>query len=257
MLRRCIHSSALTRIGAVLGALGSSISFDIAVSDNRQAKRRRLGIRPVTSRHELISVNCRGGSAGARPKGLTLIKARTTARGESEAAKAAAAPLSRKTSASMDAQAREPGPRKRRRNRLIDLHGKAPDEDLAQFLLEERSRRSFSVTGYLLSGGGAGAVTCWFLIGSLYANKAPALVLRMMIAASGLFLAAVVVGFLAALAGYKAYETAALLPIEELGRPNRADRWMATTVAARIAAALFLVVGGLATFAAYVELAWR
>jgi len=157
----------------------------------------------------------------------------------------------------MDAPTHDSRSRRRRSTRLIDLHGKTPDDDLAQFFLEERSRRSFSVTGYLLSGGGAGAVTCWFLIGSLYANKASVLVLRMMIVASGVFLAAVVVGFLAALAGYKAYETAALLPLEELSRPNRADRWMATTMAARIAASLLIVVGGLITFAAYVDLAWR
>lgn len=156
----------------------------------------------------------------------------------------------------MDGSSRDAQPHKRRRPRFVELHGKAPD-DLAKFFLEERSRRSFSVTGYLLSGGGAGAVTCWFLIGSLYANKAPALVLRMLIAASGVFLAAVVVGFIAALAGYKAYETATLLPVEAFNRPNRADRWMATTVTTRIAAALLIVIGGLTTFAAYVELAWR
>ena len=157
----------------------------------------------------------------------------------------------------MHAPRHESRSRRRRAARFVDLHGEAPDEDLAQFFLEERSRRSFSVTGYLLSGGGAGAVTCWFLIGSLYANKAPTLVLHLLIVASGVFLAAVVVGFVAALAGYKAYETAALMSAEELSRSNRADRWMATTMAARVAAALLIVIGGLTTFAAYVELAWR
>ena len=148
--------------------------------------------------------------------------------------------------------------RRHRTARLVDLRGKAPDDDLTQFFLEERFRRSFSVTGYLLSGGGAGAVTCWFLIGSLYANKAPTLVLRLLIVASGVFLAAVVVGFIAVLAGYKAFETAALLPAEEFNRPyNRADRWMAATVAARVIAATLIALGGLLIFAAYVVLAWR
>lgn len=148
--------------------------------------------------------------------------------------------------------------RHRRIPRLVDLRGKAPDGDLAQFFTQERFRRSFSLTGYLLSGGGAGAVTCWFLIGSLYANRAPTLVLRLLIVASGLFLSSIVVGFLAALAGFKAFETAALLPAEDFSRPyNRADGWMAATMAARAAAATFIVGGGLVAFAAYVRLAWR
>ncbi len=157
----------------------------------------------------------------------------------------------------MDRDSPEARPRRRRSTRLIDLHGKAPDDGLMQFLQEELSRRSFSVTGSLLSGGGAGVVTCWFLIGNLHANKAPALVLDMIIVASGVFLAAVVAGFIATLAGYKAYETAALLPIEALSRPNRADGWMAAAATARAAAAALIVIGGLTTFLAYVELAWR
>jgi hypothetical protein len=154
-----------------------------------------------------------------------------------------------------------PGPphaRRHRSARLVDLRGKAPDGDLAQFLLEERFRRSFSLTGYLLSGGGAGAVTCWFVIGSLYANRAPTHVLRLLIVASGVFLAAVVVGFIAVLAGYKAFETAALLSAEEFSRPyNRADRWIATILAARVLAAALIALGGLLIFRAYVGLAWR
>ena len=82
--------------------------------------------------------------------------------------------------------------------------------------------------------------------------------LRLLIVASGVFLAAVVVGFIAVLAGYKAFETAALLPAEEFNRPyNRADRWMAATVASRVIAATLIALGGLLIFAAYVVLAWR
>ena len=148
--------------------------------------------------------------------------------------------------------------RHQRIHRLVDLRGKAPDGELAQFFLEERFRRSFSLTGYLLSGGGAAAVTCWFLIGSLYANKAPSVVLRLLLIASGLFLAAVVVGFVAALAAFKAFEAAAFLPVEKFSRPyNWADRWMATTVAARVAAAVLIASGGLAASTAYIHLAWR
>ena len=79
----------------------------------------------------------------------------------------------------------------------------------------------------------------------------------MLIVASALFLAAVVLGFLAALAGFKAFEVAALLPAEEFSRPyNRADRWMAATVTARAVASVLIAAGGLVTFAAYVRLAW-
>ena len=140
--------------------------------------------------------------------------------------------------------------RHQRIHRLVDLRGKAPDGELAQFFLEERFRRSFSLTGYLLSGGGA--------VGSLYANKAPSVVLRLLLIASGLFLAAVVVGFVAALAAFKAFEAAAFLPVEKFSRLyNWADRWMATTVAARVAAAVLIASGGLAASTAYIHLAWR
>jgi hypothetical protein len=104
-----------------------------------------------------------------------------------------------------------PRPRRgvRRKARLVDLQGREPDDGLTQFFLEERARRSFGLTGYLVSGGGAGAISCWFIIESLYAIRAPALVLRLLLTASGLLLSAVVVGFFAALAGYKAFDTAA------------------------------------------------
>jgi hypothetical protein len=108
------------------------------------------------------------------------------------------------------------GRRLRHPARLVDLQGKELNESLAQFFLEERSRRSFGVTGYLVSGGGAGAVSCWFAINSLYAIKAPTLVLRLLLGASGLLLLALVVGFFAALAGYKAFDTAVTLSAEDV-----------------------------------------
>ena len=153
-----------------------------------------------------------------------------------------------------------PKPRRhvRRKPRLIELQGKAPDDDLAQFFLEERSRRSFGVTGYLVSGGGGGAVACWFAINSLYAIKAPAHVLHLLLVASGLLLAAMVVGFIAALAGYKTYDAAVMLAAEEFNRPyNRADHWLGITAIARIIAAALISIGGLVALAAYVELIWR
>jgi hypothetical protein len=157
----------------------------------------------------------------------------------------------------VDAQ-EKPRRRPQRNARLVDLRGRAPGDDLSQFLIEERARRSFGITGYLLSGGGAGAVTCWFQIGALYTYRAPAVVLRLLLIASGVLLAAVVVGFLAALAGYKAFDIAASMSAEDLGRPyNRADRWMSVTVAARIVAAGLLTIGGLTAFAAYYQLSWR
>lgn len=152
----------------------------------------------------------------------------------------------------------KPGRHRRARARLVDLQGRTPDEDLNQFFIEERARRSFGLTGYLLSGGGAGAVTCWFQIGSLYANRAPPSVLHLLLIASGLFLAAVVVGFFAALAGFKAFDTAMTLSTAELSRPyNQADRWVAITTATRIAAVGFVTLGGLTAFAAYLDLCWR
>lgn len=139
----------------------------------------------------------------------------------------------------------------------MQLRGQQLGAELTQFLLEERSRRSFGVTGYLLSGGGAGAVTCWFQIGSLYAYRAPQLVLHLLLVASGIFLLAVVVGFAAALAGYKAFEAALLVPDEAFSRPsNSAERWAATAEAARVLAAALIALGGLTTFAAYAVLAW-
>ena len=142
--------------------------------------------------------------------------------------------------------------------RLIDFQGKELDEGLTQFFLEERSRRSFGVTGYLVSGGGAGAVSCWFAINSLYAIKAPALVLRLLLGASGLLLLALVVGFFAALAGYRAFDAAVSLSAEDLGRPgNRADRWLSIIATARILAAGLITVGGMMVFAAYLDLIWR
>lgn len=123
---------------------------------------------------------------------------------------------------------------------------------------QERFRRSFSLTGYLLSGSGAGALTCWFLVGNLYGNQAPTIVLRMLVTASGLFLTAVVCGFIAALAGFMTFETAVVLRPEEFGRPsNGADRWMVAMLAARLAAALLITAGGLLAFAAYAHLGWR
>jgi hypothetical protein len=151
-----------------------------------------------------------------------------------------------------------PQRRGRGKARLVELRGREFDDDLAQFFIEERARRSFGVTGYLLSGGGAGAVTCWFQIGSLYAYRAPPIALHLLLIASGLFLTAVVVGFVAALAGFKAFDTAASLSEEDFTRPyNRADRWVAVTTTARAIAAVFITAGGLTTFTAYLELIWR
>lgn len=148
--------------------------------------------------------------------------------------------------------------RRLRSARLIDLEGHAPDGDLTQFFLEERSRRSFGVTGYLVSGGGGGAVSCWFAINSLYAIRAPTHVLHLLLLASGILLVAMVVGFFAALAGYKAFDAAVLLPAEDFNKPNnRADRWLGFTTAARIIAALLISVGGVTVFAAYLDLIWR
>ena len=146
----------------------------------------------------------------------------------------------------------------RRKARLVELQGKAPDEVLTQFFLEERSRRSFGVTGYLVSGGGGGAVSCWFAINSLYAIKAPAHVLHLLLIASGVLLLAMVVGFIAALAGYKAFDAASLLSAEDFTHPyNRADSWLGVTTAARLVAAVLISIGGLTAFAAYLDLIWR
>jgi hypothetical protein len=147
---------------------------------------------------------------------------------------------------------------RRRRARFMRLRGSDLGKDLARILFEERSRRSYGVTGYLISGGGAGAVTCWFQLGSLFGFHAPELVLHMLLIASGLFLLAVVLGFVAALAGYKTFEEAMLLPDEAINRPdNNADRWVAATATARAIAAVLIALGGLITFSAYAILAWR
>lgn len=129
---------------------------------------------------------------------------------------------------------------------------------MVQFFVEESSRRSLGITSYLVSGGGAGAITCWFSINSLYGDRAPAGILALMLAASGLFLASMLVGFLAALAGFKAFDTAAVLPLEAFQRPyNRADWWLRVTSRLRIAAAALVCLGGAAVITAYVRLIWR
>ena len=80
---------------------------------------------------------------------------------------------------------------------------------------------------------------------------------RASIVASGLFLAAVVIGFVAALAAFKAFEAAAFLPAEEFNRPyTRADRWTEATVSAPVTATILVRSGGLAAFLAYVHLVW-
>lgn len=152
----------------------------------------------------------------------------------------------------------KPAIRSRRKPRLIELHGETPNEDTARFFLEERARRSFGVTGYLLSGAGAGAVTCWFEVVSLYGYRAPAPVLHGLLIASSLFLAAVVIGFVAALAGYKAFDIAASQPPEDFTQPyNRADRWIAAATTARVAATALIAAGGLTALAAFFDLGWR
>ena len=114
------------------------------------------------------------------------------------------------------------------------------------------------MTGYLVSGAGAGAVSCWFAINSLYAFKAPALVSRLLLVASGLLLVALVVGFVAALAGFKAFDSAVAMSVEDMARPgNGADRWLSMIGTARILAAILIATGGLLAFAAYVVLLWQ
>jgi hypothetical protein len=158
----------------------------------------------------------------------------------------------------MSAAPPKPAKHARRHARLTDLQGRELDEGLTRFFLEERSRRSFGVTGYLVSGGGGGAVACWFGINSLIAVKAPDLVLRLLLAASGLLLLAMVVGCVAALAGYKAFDIALTLSAEDLGHPeNGADRWLSAIAISRVASAVLITLGGLTAFAAYVELIWR
>ena len=84
------------------------------------------------------------------------------------------------------------------------------------------------------------------------------LVLRLLLVASGLLLAAVVLGFFAALAGFKAFDTAVSLPADAFNHPyNRADQWVAVTTAARVGAAALIAIGGLTAFAAYFDLSWR
>lgn len=152
----------------------------------------------------------------------------------------------------------EPQRRHRRSARLIDLQGRALDGDLVQFFLEERSRRSFGVTGYLVSGGGGGAVSCWFAINSLYAIRAPILVLHLLLIASGVLLIAMVIGFFAALAGYKTFDAAVLLRAEDFNKPNnQADRWLGITMVARIMSAVLISIGGIMVFVAYLDLIWR
>ena len=146
----------------------------------------------------------------------------------------------------------------RHTRRMVHLQGKEPDKALTQFFVEERFRRSFGITGYVVSGGGAGAISCWFAIGDLYRSTAPILVMRLLVIASGLLLSAVVLGFLAALAGYKAFETASSLPVADFNSPyNRADRWVRVTAGARIVAVIFITVGGLTALAAYIDLIWH
>ena len=157
----------------------------------------------------------------------------------------------------MSGEPQKPVKQARRHARLTDLHDRELDEGLTRFFLEERSRRSFGVTGYLVSGGGGGAVSCWFAINSLIAVKAPALVLRLLLGASGLLLLAMVVGFVAALAGYKAFDSALMLSADDLDRPeNGADRWLSAIAIARIVSTVLITLGGLMAFAAYVELIW-
>ena len=90
-----------------------------------------------------------------------------------------------------------------------------------------------------------GAISCWFAINSLYAIRAPILALHLLLLASGVLLIAMVVGFFAALAGYKAFDEAVLLPAEEFNQSNnRADRWLGINTAARIIAAVLISIGG-------------
>jgi hypothetical protein len=150
----------------------------------------------------------------------------------------------------------KPHRRRLRSTRLVDLQGRAPDGELTRFFLEERSRRSFGVTGYLVSGGGA--VSCWFAINSLYAIGAPKMVMHLLLLASGVLLIAMVVGFFAALAGYKAFDAAVLLSADAFSQPdNRADRWLGTTTAARLIAAILISIGGAMVFVVYTDLIWR
>jgi hypothetical protein len=143
-------------------------------------------------------------------------------------------------------------------HRMLHLAGKELDKNVTQFFVEERFRRSFSITGYIVSGGGAGAISCWFAIGDLYRTNAPVAVLHALVVASGLLLGAVVLGFLAALAGYKAFETASSLHAEEFNSPyNRADQWVTTTSITRIIAVIFVTLGGVCALTAYIELVWR
>lgn len=146
---------------------------------------------------------------------------------------------------------------KRHRAHLV-ADARQHDETLSQFLFEERSRRSYGVTGYLVSGSGAGAISCWFAINSLYAVGAPASVLRLLLVGSGVFVLAAVVGFFAALAGYKAFDAAALAPVDGVARPyDRADRWLTLTGHSRLVAGALLAAGGFITFLAYFKLCWR
>lgn len=140
--------------------------------------------------------------------------------------------------------------------RLLPPHGMRSDDTLQHFFLEERYRRSAALTGFLVSGAGAGAVACWFAVGNLYAAHVFDLILRLLVIASGMMLAAVVIGFLAALAGYKAFEIAAGMPLEQFGGQNRADRWVMRTNVIRAVAAFLVACGGLTAFVAYVILAW-
>jgi hypothetical protein len=160
--------------------------------------------------------------------------------------------LSTATTESTDTQLDEPtlvalGPLRRRH----------PDVVLTRFLLEERSRRSFGLTGYLGSAAGGGAVACWFAINSLYASKAPVVVLRLLLVVECLFVCAAAAGFIAALAGYKAVATQRSLDFEGAGLPNdRMHRWLSVVPRARLANGMLLVLGAALAFVAYLQLCW-
>jgi len=139
----------------------------------------------------------------------------------------------------------------------VHLGPRDSDTALIRFLLEERSRRSIGLTGYLVSAAGAGAVSCWFAINSLYASKAPVLVLRLLLAATGLMLVAATVGFVAALAGYKAFDGAASLASGGVSRSIiRPGRWLTVIPHARAATGVLIAIGGAVAFAAYLLLCW-
>jgi fructose-1-phosphate kinase PfkB-like protein len=142
--------------------------------------------------------------------------------------------------------------------RLVSNHTKESDEYLGHFFLEERYRRSVGITGFLISGAGAGAISCWLTVAGLYLAHPPEIVLRLLIVASAILLAGVVIGFLAALTGYKAFESAAALGADQYNEMlNQADDWVARTNVLRSVAAILVTIGGGTAFTAFIELAWR